>query len=339
MTRIELAAVLGLVLIIVGLPAATLGYRFGLFPGWSSVRTIDVVAAAPEQGGFQPDVLRIPAGETVRLRFSATDVTHGIAIGPGPGIDVGQVDPGQVKEVEATFAVPGRYTLYCNTWCSPNHWRMRATVEVYDPAAPDQLVAGSRPDPVIAGLAEQGVDIDAPHPAQAVPGARPSAARGELLLNGVQPPPDLDDATWRRFHSPSEAYAALKQASPGLDDRAAWDAVAFLWLKDLTGEQRAWAAGQYAKNCVACHGETGNGQGPGADALHAQGIGGPDHQHGGVPAAFADPHTMLGGTSATYYAKLRRGGMGTGMPDFGPIFTEDETRVLANYLWSFQFDR
>jgi plastocyanin/mono/diheme cytochrome c family protein len=338
MARSEIAAIGVLVIVAIGLPAATLGYHFGLFPGRSSVRTIDVVAAAPEQGGFQPNVLRIPAGETVRLRFSATDVTHGIAIGPGLDIDLGQVDPGQVKEVEATFDKPGRYTLYCNTWCSPNHWRMRATVEVYDPAAPDSLPAASQPDPVIAGLAERSMDIDAPHPAQAVPAARPSAARGAVLLNGAKLPSQLNDAAWRRFHSPSEAYTALKQASPGLDDRSAWDIVAFLWLKDLTAERRAWAAGQYARNCAACHGETGNGRGPGADALHAQGIGGPDHQHGGVPAAFTDPHTMLGGTSATYYAKLRRGGMGTGMPDFGPIFTEDETRALVNFLWSFQFD-
>ena len=46
---------------------------------------------------------------------------------------------------------------------------------------------------------------------------------------------------------------------------------------------------------------------------------------------------MLGGTSNIYYAKIRRGGMGTGMPDFGPVFAEDETWMLADYLWTFQF--
>ena len=56
------------------------------------------------------------------------------------------------------------------------------------------------------------------------------------------------------------------------------------------------------------------------------------------PAAFAEPRTMLGGTSDIYYAKLRRGGMGTGMPSFGPIFTPEETWLLVDYLWTFVFE-
>jgi mono/diheme cytochrome c family protein len=47
---------------------------------------------------------------------------------------------------------------------------------------------------------------------------------------------------------------------------------------------------------------------------------------------------MLAGTTDIFYAKIRRGGMGTGMPSFGPIFTEQETWELAEYLWTFQFD-
>jgi mono/diheme cytochrome c family protein len=115
--------------------------------------------------------------------------------------------------------------------------------------------------------------------------------------------------------------------------------LAHLWLTDVDEKRLQTAATLYAKNCAACHGETGNGRGPGADTLAAQGIG----QHAnmalaGEPAAFADPHTMLGGTSDIYYAKIRRGGMGTGMPSFGPIFTPDETWMLVDYLWTFVFD-
>ena len=55
------------------------------------------------------------------------------------------------------------------------------------------------------------------------------------------------------------------------------------------------------------------------------------------PVAFTEPGLMLGGTSDIYYAKLRRGGMGTGMPGFGPIFTPDETWMLVDYLWTFVF--
>ena len=120
-----------------------------------------------------------------------------------------------------------------------------------------------------------------------------------------------------------------------------------MWLADLDVERRQAAASLYAKNCAACHGERGDGRGPGADALAAQGIGGQGEMAGehsnmaraGKPAAFAEPHTMLGGSGEIYYAKLRRGGMGTGMPSFGPLFTPEETWLLVDYLWTFVFDQ
>jgi mono/diheme cytochrome c family protein/plastocyanin len=351
--RSELLSLIVLVLILVVLPALLLGYQFVLRPWLAGVRVIDVVAAAPEAGGFRPDTIRLAAGETVRLRFSVPDVTHGIAIGPGLGIDLGHVDPGQVKEVEVAFDRPGRYTLYCNSWCSPNHWRMRAVVEVYDPQNPGALPAADAPDPVLESLAARGVDIDAPHPADAAPAGRPpsgpkwlSAARGSQVLErlGAQIPPELADPAWRRAHSPVDAWARL--VDTGLSHAEAWDAVASLWLTGLDAERRQAAATLYAKNCAACHGERGDGRGPGADALAAQGIGGQGDrgaEHAamsmaGQPAAFAEPGTMLGGTGEVYYAKLRRGGMGTGMPSFGPIFTPQETWLLVDYLWTFVFD-
>ncbi len=172
-----------------------------------------------------------------------------------------------------------------------------------------------------------------------VPMSQPSAARGAEIVGrlGDKLPKDLGDPFWRRTHTPAEASNRL--VSAGLTRAEAWDAVAHLWLTDLDLERLQKAESLYAKNCAACHGETGDGRGPGADALGAQGIG----QHSsmsvaGEPAAFADPRTMLGGTSEIYYAKLRRGGMGTGMPSFGPILTPDETWSLVDYLWTFVFD-
>ena len=117
--RGELAVLVVLVLILVVLPVSVLGYQFVLRPMLpqvlSQVRVIDIVAAAPEAGGFQPDTIRVPAGERVRLRFSVPDVTHGIAIGPGLGLDLGHVDPGQVQEIDVTLDQPGHYVFYCNS--------------------------------------------------------------------------------------------------------------------------------------------------------------------------------------------------------------------------------
>ena len=44
---------------------------------------------------------------------------------------------------------------------------------------------------------------------------------------------------------------------------------------------------------------------------------------------------MLAGTRAIYTAKIRRGGMGTGMPYWGSIFTEEELDALVDYVWGF----
>ena len=340
MTRSELAAVAALLLVVIGLPVTILGYQFGLRPGLAEVRTIDIVAAAPEAGGFQPDSIRVAAGETVRLRFSVPDVTHGLAIGPGLGLDFGQVDPGEVKEVEVTFEEAGRYTLYCNTWCSPSHWRMRSTIQVIDPANPDAPPSSGGPDPVLESLAERQVDIDAPHPA-AVPAEPPSPVRGGAVVAslGDDLPAELLDERWRRSHSPVEAQQML--AAQGVTEAEAWDAVASLWLVDLTPDDRRVAAELYAKNCAACHGENGDGFGPGADVLAAH-----QAEHPGemamnmatAPTAFDDPSTMLGGSGDIYYAKLRRGGMGTSMPSFGQLFTPAETWQLVDYLWTFVFE-
>lgn len=338
--RSEWLAGAALLLILVVFPAVLLGYQFWFRQAWAGIRIIDIVAAAPEEGGFQPDSIRVAAGERVRLRFSSPDVTHGIAIGPGVGVDIGVVDPGQVKEVEVTFDRAGRYTLYCNVWCSPNHWRMRSTIEVYDPQQPNQPPLNLSTDPVIESLAVRKVDIDAPHEAAAVPGERPSAARGRVLVTQLGQktiPADLRLAAWRQGHSPAEAWTALVQA--GLNEAEAWDVVAYFWLAETDPARLQAAASLYAKNCAACHGELGDGRGPGADALAAQNLGQHDSgmHNAGKPTAFNDPRLMLGGTSEIYYAKLRRGGMGTGMPNFGTILTPEETWLLVDYLWTFVF--
>jgi plastocyanin/mono/diheme cytochrome c family protein len=337
--RSEMLALAALILILIGLPAAALGYQFVLRPAVADVRTIDIIAAAPEAGSFQPDSIRIAAGERVRLRFSVPDVAHGIAIGPGLGLDLGHVDPGQVKEVEVTFDQPGRYTYYCNSWCSPNHWRMRGTIEVYDPADPDALIVNETTDPVLEALIAREVDIDAPHEAATVPAQRPKASRGAGVAAqlGSELPAGLADPNWRRSHSPAAAWASLVET--GLEADEAWDAVAYLWLANVDASRLQAAATLYAKNCAACHGETGDGRGPGADALSAQGVGRDSAMEMTKEAtAFADPRTMLGGTSEIYYAKLRRGGMGTGMPGYGAIFTPAETWTVVDYLWTFVFD-
>jgi high-affinity iron transporter len=104
------------------------------------------------------------------------------------------------------------------------------------------------------------------------------------------------------------------------------------------------SAGQqlYATNCAACHGETGAGDGVFADDLDQPKTGEhADMQIGEMtarPTDFTDAEHMLAASPARLQGKILRGGMGTGMPYWGPIFTEEQTWALIAYLYAFQFE-
>lgn len=327
--RAETLALFTVGLILIGLPFATLGYQHWLRPATASTRVIDIDAYVPEDGGFAPGAITVTMGEPVTLRFAAMDVTHGIAIGPGLDVDLGHVDPGQVKEITLTFDHPGTYTYYCNAWCSPDHWRMRGTIQVIDPNNP-AFVPPPQSDPVIEALIAEGVDIDAQHEAEhgheddpALEMTRPlSVERGADLLARVIVPDEVTDPLWRRSHTPAQALEILTVANPQLTQAELIDVIAFLWTQDSTPETLTSAESLYNKNCAACHGQYGGGDGPAADTTAEK------------PVVFADPAYMFEMRSDVLYAKIRRGGMGTDMPNFGTLFTQEETWALVEYLWT-----
>jgi hypothetical protein len=57
-----------------------------------------------------------------------------------------------------------------------------------------------------------------------------------------------------------------------------------------------------------------------------------------APTDFTQAEHMLAASPAHLQGKILRGGMGTGMPYWGPIFTDPQTWDLVAYLWTFQFD-
>jgi plastocyanin len=328
-SRTELIALFAVGLILIGVPALTLGYQYWLRPATAATHVIDIDLRVPEEGGFAPGAITVNTGEPVTLRFASMDVTHGVAIGPGLGVDLGHVDPGQVKEITLTFDQPGTYTYYCNAWCSPDHWRMRGTIQVIDPANPN-FVPVSQPDPVIAALIAEGVDIDAKHeeshghnddPALEIT-RPPSAQHGATRLNTVSVPVTVNDPLWRRSHTPTQALDLLIEANPQTLQMDLIDVVTYLWAVDVTPEMLDTAQSLYNKNCAACHGQYGGGDGPAADTTAEK------------PVAFADPSYMFEMRGDVLYAKIRRGGMGTDMPNFGTLFTPDETWALVEYLWT-----
>lgn len=293
-------------------------------------------AKAAENGGWNPDVLQARVGEPLHLHLTSDDVTHGFAVG---GMDMQGVDvlPGKVTDVTLNFEKPGTYTFYCTRWCGVNHWRMRGTIEVLglDSASPAPVTP-----PYYVSL---GLDLDAPHNSPVVPTQRPSADPGQkdrIPNITIYQSPD-----YYRSHSPYETWLSLRvnPSLSDLSDQQIWSMVAFIWRTDTTPEALTDGRKLFAQNCAACHGETGAGDGVFAAQLEtagasaAQTMAGPQGMTFQSPANLADPKRMLDASPALLQGKILRGGMGTGMPSWGPIFTAEQTWDLVAYLYSFQF--
>jgi mono/diheme cytochrome c family protein len=298
-------------------------------------RTPLIHARMSEEGGWTPGTLKAETGAPLHLRFTSDDVMHGFAVGQ---MDMQPVDiePGKVTDVTLTFDEPGIYIFYCTRWCGVNHWRMRGTIEVMG----DSSASGAPPVniPLYVSL---GLDIDAPHESPLLPTEQPSALRGRELAKNLDlsrlTDPDLYQAS-----SPSQMFQQLD--STPLSDSEKWDVVAYLWQTRSTPEAIANGKELYAKNCAACHGENGAGDGVFADDIAAAGEASMRSMNGAMdsmmqtPADFTDAKRMLGAPPAILQGKILRGGMGTGMPMWGSIFTEQQIWDLVAYLYSFPFE-
>jgi cytochrome c oxidase subunit 2 len=335
-----------------GLTVAFLVSMLGPSPG----PEIELVARQPAAGGWSRERIVVNQGERVRLRIRSEDVVHGFAIGR-MGVDAGPIEPGKVVTVEFPADQAGEFTFYCTMWCDPNHARMRGILEVRGPGQ----VTTSPPMPASDVTLQH---LDDPRDAGVVPQALPSATRrlalygqrcaschgerGEGTVRGTvigggnalrdRSPVDVfhmmaqtkkQQGTRRGgAHGRGAAVASRADVSHGpfvqdWSEQERWDVVAALWSFGSTADRLALGRRLYLKNCAACHGERGAGDGPGGRSQPKK------------PADFTDARRMLAGTSALYTAKIRRGGMGTGMPYWGSIFTEEELAAAVDYVWGF----
>lgn len=309
---------------------------------WQSSQGIVLHARMAETGGWTPENLTAMVGMPLHLRLTSDDVTHSFAIGQSdqPAVDV---LPGEMTEVILTFDRPGKYTFYCTRWCSINHWRMRGVIEVTDM----QAAASTTPEPVEPPLyVTLGLELDAERQSDVTPDQMPSARRGDALRTqpGLVVQPVYLSRAYYQTHTPLETWKALRAeaAFQNLTDQDVWDLVAWVWQSNTTTQELREADQLYRTNCAACHGETGVG-----DGVFAEELAQPEEEdHSAMttgqmttqPADFTKASRMLAASPALLQGKIVRGGMGTGMPYWGPIFTEEQTWALVAYLWSFQFE-
>lgn len=294
-----------------------------------------LTATLPENGGWLGAPLQVETGRAVVLEVKSLEGVHTFAIAH-TGIQSSRpLSPGQSERVHFTAPSPGRYVLACTTWCSPHHWRMRTVLEVIDPADPSRPLQYIQ-EPQRYTLNIDPMALDMPHPAPVWPHERPDAQLGRALWDELAPSitPDalLVMAGWPEL-TPAQLFEQIAGGEiDALASAAAWSEperwalVAWLWQTSTAPAALARGADLYSDNCAECHGATGAGDGFAASFAP-------------VPMPdLTDPIQGAGVSPALYYAKIARGGMGTGMPNWGTILPEDDLWALTDYLMTFLFD-
>ena len=88
------------------------------------VHQLDIVV---NKYAFEPQVIRVTAGEPVRLLIRSADVLHGFAI-RDLKIKIEIPRGGAPVTVEFTAPPAGRYEITCSEFCGSGHGRMKATL-------------------------------------------------------------------------------------------------------------------------------------------------------------------------------------------------------------------
>jgi mono/diheme cytochrome c family protein/plastocyanin len=292
---------------------------------------VTIHARIAEDGGFMPSSIKARVGEPLNLRLISDDVEHTFALGHSSMQPV-TLQPGEPVNVTLTFDKPGTYTFYTTTPSSLNFWRMRGVIEV----SGEGEVPPAEP-PLYVRL---GLDLDEEHESEEAHVEwtnQPSASRGEAFASQIPALYLMYD--YYVAHSPMETFEELRAESAlkSLSDENIWDAVAYLWRENATPAALTEGERLYQVNCAACHGENGAGDGPFAEEMKAIAEQNQDEHGIQAPTDFTDAEHLLEAQPAKLHGLILRGGMGTGMPMWGTIFTDEQIWNLVAYLYSFQF--
>ena len=88
-------------------------------------RVIEITA---KRFGFAPNQITLKKGETVKLRLTSEDVTHGFFLRPLK-IDE-EIVPGKTTELTLRPETAGTFTTICDHFCGVNHGNMKMTIVV-----------------------------------------------------------------------------------------------------------------------------------------------------------------------------------------------------------------
>jgi len=106
------------------------------FPALSSPRKAHadggprVIEITAKRFAFSPNQITIKKGETVKIRLTSEDVTHGFFM-RALTIDE-DIQPGTPTEITLTPQTAGTFTTICDHFCGANHGNMNMTITVVE---------------------------------------------------------------------------------------------------------------------------------------------------------------------------------------------------------------
>jgi len=119
MRKLEIVAVMFVLMSLLGLPAVVYAYEFVYLPA-QRPGVITVIMRTAEHGNISPRVIRVKKGDVVQLRITSEDVAHGFRIKEFD-VKVYPINPGKFETVEFVAEEAGTFNFVCNITCSPRH--------------------------------------------------------------------------------------------------------------------------------------------------------------------------------------------------------------------------
>ncbi len=125
MPWLERGAIVLVLLVVIGLPAAAFSYE-----GFLRSQHDNEFTLVATVGTWTPNTIRVKQGEVVRLRLTSEDVVHGFLLEEFD-IAVDAVYPGRFTTVEFVADRPGTFDFACTRVCSvTRHGHMWGTLVV-----------------------------------------------------------------------------------------------------------------------------------------------------------------------------------------------------------------
>ena len=175
------------------------------------------------------------------------------------------------------------------------------------------------------------------------PPEMPSAVRGKAVFtancsgchgaagdgSGLAGAADFTDLEFMRHAKPAEFFAAIRDGVEGtampawgaaLSEMEIWDVLYYERTFATSPETAAQGKALFTANCVACHGQAGDGS-----ALQGA-------------ANFTDQEFMSNEDPAEFFESITDGVEGSAMPAWGATFAEDQIWALLDYVWTFAYE-